>query len=209
VDNNPESSPGSVSRWIADLKAGQESAPNQLWQRYWHSLVQLARQKLRGTRKLPIDEEDIALDAFNSFCQGAVEGRFPNLHDRHNLWAILITMTKRKVLDEIERENRQKRGGGKVQGESALGNRQGIDDSGAGLEAVMDKEPTPEFAAKVAEECQRLLAKLGDSKLQSIALWKMEGYTNSEIAAKLGCVVATVERKLKMIRNIWGKEEEN
>jgi RNA polymerase sigma factor (sigma-70 family) len=210
VDTRPESSPGSVSRWFPGLKAGEEAALNQLWERYWPALVQLARQKLRGTKRLVADEEDIALDAFDSFCRGAEQGRFPNLHDRHNLWAILITVTRRKVLDELERENRKKRGGGKVQGESALVSPTGSDESWAGgIEAVMDKDPTPEFAARLAEDCQRLLTKLGDSKLQSIALWKMEGYTNSEIAAKLGCVVATAERKLKMIRNIWSKEVES
>jgi len=55
----------------------------------------------------------------------------------------------------------------------------------------------------VAEECQRLLEMLGDDQLRSVALWKMEGYTNEEIAGKLGCAVATVERRLRLIRRIW------
>ena len=55
----------------------------------------------------------------------------------------------------------------------------------------------------MAEECQRLLEMLGDDQLRSVALWKMEGYTNEEIAGKLGCAVATVERRLRLIRRIW------
>jgi len=35
----------------------------------------------------------------------------------------------------------------------------------------------------------------------------MEGYTNAEIAARLGCVETTVERRLKSIRRIWKHEE--
>jgi hypothetical protein len=34
----------------------------------------------------------------------------------------------------------------------------------------------------------------------------MEGYTNGEIATKLGCVEQTVERKLRAIRDLWAKE---
>jgi DNA-directed RNA polymerase specialized sigma24 family protein len=41
--------------------------------------------------------------------------------------------------------------------------------------------------------------------LQAIAVWKMEGHTNHEIAAKLGCAPSTVERRLQLIRQIWEK----
>jgi DNA-directed RNA polymerase specialized sigma24 family protein len=70
----------------------------------------------------------------------------------------------------------------------------------------MGPEPTPEFAALVAEECQRRLDSLGDAELRSVALWKMEGYTNDEIAERLGCVPRTVERKLRVIRGLWDQE---
>jgi len=42
--------------------------------------------------------------------------------------------------------------------------------------------------------------------LRSIAVWKMEGYTVEEIAARLGCVPRTIERKLRTIRELWGEE---
>ena len=47
------------------------------------------------------------------------------------------------------------------------------------------REPTPAFAAQVAEEWQRLLESLADDDLRTIAVSKMEGYTTEEIAAKL------------------------
>jgi DNA-directed RNA polymerase specialized sigma24 family protein len=70
----------------------------------------------------------------------------------------------------------------------------------------LDREPSPELAAQMTEECQRLLANLGNETLQAVALWKMEGYTNIEIAAKLGCVEQTVERKLRAVRQVWSNE---
>ena len=44
---------------------------------------------------------------------------------------------------------------------------------------------------------------LGDSSLQRVATFKLEGYTNEEIADRLGCATSTVERKLALIRHKW------
>jgi len=56
------------------------------------------------------------------------------------------------------------------------------------------------------EECRRLLENLGDDRLRSLALMKMEGFTNSEIADNLGCSRNTIERKLRLIRGLWSRE---
>jgi DNA-directed RNA polymerase specialized sigma24 family protein len=66
--------------------------------------------------------------------------------------------------------------------------------------------PTLDPAAQVADECRRPLGLLRDESLRAVALWKMEGYTHEEIAAKLGCVRFTVDRKLRAIRRIWDGE---
>ncbi len=58
----------------------------------------------------------------------------------------------------------------------------------------------------MADECRRLFASLGDEELQTLALLKMEGYANAEIAQRQGWALRTVERKLRMIRHIWEDE---
>jgi DNA-directed RNA polymerase specialized sigma24 family protein len=58
----------------------------------------------------------------------------------------------------------------------------------------------------VAEESQRLLERLGDDELRAVALWKMEGYSNEEIARRLDCGLRSVGRKLRVIRAIWAQE---
>ena len=59
-------------------------------------------------------------------------------------------------------------------------------------------------------EVTRALAELGSEELRQVALWKLEGYTNEEIAPRMnggeGRSLATVERKLKEIRLRWEKE---
>src|SRR5262245_48652939 len=97
------------------------------------------------------------------------------------------------------------RGGGRVRSESAL---TGSDpDAGrAGLEQVARREPTPAFAAMLADECRHLLQALGDESLRQVALTRMEGYSDSETAAKLGYGLRSVERKLARIRTRWLSE---
>jgi DNA-directed RNA polymerase specialized sigma24 family protein len=182
---------GSVSHWLGRLQAGDHVAAQPLWEAYFGRLVTLARAKLHGAPARAADEEDVALSAFASFCRAAQAGHFPQLHDRDDLWRLLVTITGHKALDRLRHERRQKRGGTAAAVE---------------LEDVVGPEPTPEFAAQVAEECRRLLRLLGDRELESVALWKMEGYTTAEIAARLGYVPRTVERKLRLIRQVWEKE---
>ena len=91
--------------------------------------------------------------------------------------------------------------GGTVVGESRI-----TPGAEAALEQVVGDEPTPEFAAQVAEEYQRLLDRLADENLRRVAVWKMEGLTADEIADRLGCSRRTVARKLDTIRIIWSEE---
>src|SRR5207244_8710236 len=111
---------GSVTRWLHELVAGDQAAAQELWNRYFQRLVGLARSKLRGAPRRAADEEDVALSAFDSFCRGAEQGRFPRLDDRDNLWRLLLHITACKVSHLIDREFAAKRGGGKVRCETAL-----------------------------------------------------------------------------------------
>jgi DNA-directed RNA polymerase specialized sigma24 family protein len=196
---------GSVSHWIGALKVGDAEAAQHLWERYFDALVRLARAKLGAIPRREADEEDIALSAFHSFCEGAAGGRFPRLDDRYGLWRLLVAITMRKAIDQSVRQSRKKRGSGRVRGDSILGGGD-PDAREAGLEQFVGREPTPEFAAMVADECRHLLETLGDESLRRIALMRMEGYSDQEIAAMLGCGLRTVGRKLELIRKTWLRE---
>ena len=195
------SSDGSVTRWLDQVQAGDADAVRHLWQRYFSRLVGLARHKLRHAPRRAADEEDVALSAFDSFCRNAEEGRFPDLLDRDGLWRLLVVMTARKANHLIRDEARQKRGGG-----AAPISETAADDGDVPiLETVLSREPTPDLAAQVAEECQRLLQQLGDKELEQVAVWRMEGHSVEDIAGKLGVAPRSVKRKLQLIRGIWEK----
>jgi DNA-directed RNA polymerase specialized sigma24 family protein len=187
---------GSVTRWLGPLQAGDPAAAQQLWERYFHRLVGLARAKLRGAPRRAADEEDVALSAFDTLCRNAEQGRFPQLADRDSLWRLLVTLTARKAAHQVRDQSRQKRGGGVAP----------VGDAEAVLAEVLSREPSPEFAASVAEECQRLLDRLGDRDLQALALLRLEGYSVEEVVEKLGCAPRSVKRKLALIRTILEKE---
>ena len=74
------------------------------------------------------------------------------------------------------------------------------------VEELVGNEPTPEFAAQVAEEYELLLGLLNRDQ-RAIAIAKLEGFTNEQIAASQNRSLRTVERKLKLIRAIWEEAE--
>jgi hypothetical protein len=194
---------GSVTRWIGDLKAGGDTAAQHLWERYFNRLVHLARLRLRSARRPSAaeDEEDAALSAFDSFCRGAIRGRFPRLTDRDDLWRLLVVLTVRKALRQIERQTAIKRGGGRAAVASDT-SRTG-DDGDSALDQLIGREPTPEFAAMITEQYLRLRDGLGDDSLRQVLDLRLEGYTREEIASRMNCAVRTVTRKLDVIRQTW------
>jgi DNA-directed RNA polymerase specialized sigma24 family protein len=198
---------GSVTRWLGDLKSGGDAAAQRLWERYFDRLVRLAHQRLRGRGGAAEDEEDAALSAFDSFCRGAAQGRYPRLDDRDDLWRLLVVITVRKALDQVQRRGAMKRGGGRLIGEAFLADGDGLE-PGGGLDAFVGPEPSPELAAMVTEEYGRLRSRLGDDSLRLVLDLRLEGYGRTEIAHRMGRTVKTVGRKLDVIRTLWLDDED-
>jgi DNA-directed RNA polymerase specialized sigma24 family protein len=192
-----------VTRWIGDLvaNADPDTAAQKLWERYFDQLVHLARDRVRAISRGSQDAEDAALSAFDNFCRGVAAGRFPCLRDRDDLWSLLVTLTVRRASDHLRRERRLKRGGGLVRSEQDLA--RADPEAGGVLDEIVGREPTPELAAMMADQYLHLLGRLDDETLRHIAAWKLAGDSNEEIAARLGCGLRTVERKLGVIRSSW------
>jgi RNA polymerase sigma factor (sigma-70 family) len=185
----------SVTHWIERLKADDPCAAGALWERFVERMLAVARQRLGHAPRRVADEEDVVVAAFERFHHGLRHGRFPRLNDRDDLWAILFTLTVRHAARQIRDQQRDKRGGGV---EQALGDAEPADDL-----------PTPAEALLLQDNLVALLDALGDDSLRRIALARMEGYTNAEIAAQLGRSEVTVERRLRLIRAIWQQGDED
>lgn len=194
-----------VTRWIERIKSGDESATAEVWNGFYARLIGLARRKLQGAPRRVADEEDVVLSAFETFFRRAKQGQFPQLHDRHDLWHLLVKITERKALNQLRHQGRAKRGGGGVRGESVFLDT-GASTAKKGIDQIAGAEPTAEFAAVVTEGLRGLLDLLGDDELRKIALLKLEGWTNEEIASRIDRSLPTVERRLRLIRDKWKDE---
>jgi DNA-directed RNA polymerase specialized sigma24 family protein len=196
----------SITQWIHQLKERERDAVQKLWERYFPRLVRQAQGWLRRAPLRAVGAEDIALSAFASFCLRAEQGRFPKLDDREDLWQLLVVIAFRKTCNEVKREGVRQPRNGRVIPVSELDAR--------GEEPIFAKligrEPDPALVAGVADNCRRLLDMLPTAELRDVAVWKLEGYTNEEIAPKMnggkGRSLVTVGRKLERIRHIWAKE---
>jgi RNA polymerase sigma factor (sigma-70 family) len=180
----------SVSEWLIRLKAGDHQAAEEIWEQYFSRLTALARQRIANAPRTVADEEDVVASVFESFFRQAHEGKFPQLDDRQDLWKLLITITVRKAGRQAKRAR----------------NRDQTHRSPVPIEEHVDAAPHADFTVEVTDELRRLFGMLDDPKLKVIGMCKLEGLTNAKIAKSLECSIATVERKLQVIRRLWKAE---
>ena len=186
---------GSITQAFQQMRMGDRLAIQELWERYFPRLVGLARKTLAGRPQRVADADDAAQSAFASFCQRVGKGQFSDLLKRDDLWNLLGTITVRKSMQQARREGAEKRGGGAILGEDALRDSAG---QRACLEDLAAQLPAQDFDLT----CEELLAPL-DEELRQIALLRLMGYRNREIADELNCTERKVERKLHLVRLKW------
>lgn len=188
---------GSVSELIHKLNEPDSQYEHELWDRCIEELIRTAKRKLKGLPRRAVDEEDVAILAFNAFLSGQKEGRFKRLASREDLWQVLTMLAERNAIKLMRAGLAKKRGEGNVRGESVFANWDSIRQNG--LDAVV--EVRPEFTDVFVNVVREMLGAATDKVSEAIALKRMEGYTNEEIATQMGISVATVERKFKFLRD--------
>jgi DNA-directed RNA polymerase specialized sigma24 family protein len=192
---------GSVTHWLNQLAGDDDSvAQRALFDRYFAKLVELGQQKLNSAPRAVEDEEDLALSAMDSFFRRAADGQFPLLAHRHELWSLLVTIVTRKAVNRLKKERALKRGWAQHGTRPAVLNGS---HQGASPTELMAGDPTPDALAEMDEEFHRRLASLDDELLRDVALLRLQGFTNEEIAGRLGVAERTVRRKINRIRREW------
>lgn len=193
------SSNESVIALCRGVRSGDADAATHLWQEFFNGLVELANKRLTGTSTAVADGEDVALSAFKSFCVGLQKGQFASLTDRDSLWRLLIVITARKAVDHVTHNRRMKRDELRVvQADSTAANDRLVN-------GFVCRRPTPELELQMRDDIQQAIDMLELPDLKRIAILKLDGYTNLEIAKQLGRGLSTIERKLRTIRAIWSQ----
>ena len=200
-DADDDDDEGSVTRIIRRMQKGDGDGAELLWERFYVRLKYLMKDRLRDRLHLVADEEDMALESLAEMFRGLLEGKYPSLDSRESFWRLLVTVSTRNVLDEINRANRQKRGSGRVYHESAF--ESSSEHSTALFEQIASSTKAPDVQLMITERCTTMLESLTDKSLQAIAIMKTSGATNQEIADSLQIGLRSVERKLAEIRTCW------
>jgi RNA polymerase sigma factor (sigma-70 family) len=196
-------SDGSVTRLIqllrSDDAAARDLAARLIWQRYFHDLLELARKNLDRRIRRREDEEDVLQSMYKSFCLRQQRGEF-DLAGRDALWKLLVTITLRKARNAA---NKQMRGKRDIAREATLTDRDDPESADWALEQMDAAGPSPAEAVVLNEALERRLEALADPELRRIALSRLEGYTNREIADQFDCTERSIERRLERIRSKW------
>lgn len=185
----------SVTGWIRNIENKDRASQELLWRRYFQRVVRHARARMSEIQARVYDEEDAAVSALHSLFHGIQNQQFPELHDRDNLWRLLIIITNRKLTAQKRRE-------------SARISADPFSEAILNVQHICSTEPTPEMVAELMDEMEQRLELLGDEKLRRIAVMRMEGLSTAEIADRINSTSRTIRRKLERIRDIWGVAED-
>ena len=177
------------------IRVGDDAAAAELWRRCFPKLLAIARRSLHSLPHRQEDAEDAAQSAMISFWKKLRRDDESSELDRNSMWKLLVTIAVRKTRGQLRREGARKRGAGAVLNESELmtefSGRRTLDD-------VLGAVSVGDFDVA----CEEWLDKLDDD-LRPVAVLRVLGHSNQEIAACLKCTERTVERKLRLIRDIW------
>jgi RNA polymerase sigma-70 factor (ECF subfamily) len=191
---------GSLTLCIHNLRSpdvhARDEAARIIWDRFAARLQALARRHLDNRIRRREDEHDILQSMYASFCVGQREGS-ASPASREELWRLLVRITLCKVVNTTHR--------------NLAGCRDIRREHSPNpalfplwmLDHVDRAQVDPVERLIVLEELDRLLLGLPD-KLRQIVVWKVEGFTNAEIARRLDCTVRSIELKMQLTRKRLG-----
>jgi RNA polymerase sigma-70 factor (ECF subfamily) len=178
AETPPKSSP------VFRLEAASDSPAAELDEQYRGRLCQLVEREMNRRFRRKEDPEDVVQSAFRTFYRRNALGEF-QIDSSVDLWRLLETITRRKILKHVEKLGAGKRD---PRREECM---EGDDLRGQG--------PTPEEAAIAADLVEKTLAGLDETYMQVLHL-RLKNCTEEEIAAALGCNRAFVRTRLNHLR---------
>ena len=173
------------------FRAGDDSAAEVIFARYFHRLTLLARSRLSARLAQRTDPEDIVQSVYRSFFVGVREGRYA-LGRGGDLWRLLASITRHKLLRQARHQRADRRS---FERECPL------DQMEEGGLAGRQHDPTPDEAVALADELERVFAELDPFGRRVLEL-RLQGLQLSAIAEETGRAERSVRRALARIRQL-------
>ncbi len=171
---------------------GDEHAASELFERYVHRLMGLARQRLSNRLARRIDPDDVIQSVYRSFFRAAAEGSY-ELQRSGDLWRLLVAITLNKLRMQARRHNADKRS---MKSEESIAMSPGS--FGIAPERIAEN-PQPEEVAAVSELLKHVMEGMTIQQREMLEL-RLQNYKIEEIAAEVGCSERTVRRLLDQVK---------
>lgn len=175
---------GNWESFLDRLQAGDSKACTELFNNYSERLVELASRNIHPHLIKRFDGEDVVQSVFRTFFRRRDEGTLNICHSQQ-LWKLLVAITVCKTRSHARRHTADKRNA--------------LLDQNAQLEPkFVDTQPTPEDALSLWEEIDHAIQGL-PPRTGEIISGRLEGKSQSEIAAELDLSRQTIHRILKLV----------
>ena len=198
-DHSDDQSLNNLADCLERVRAGDLNAVAELYERYFDRSVRLARSRLTDGEGRIIDEEEAAVSALDSLIFRVQVGNYGDLRDHLELWRILAKIVDRKVTKYRRKMYGKRRSAGKP----LLSVDAPFSESSSGSgQPLLANEPSPISLAIANDTLQNLIDHLGDSETKMILLMRLEGFTDIEIADRMGHSRQWVARRGMAIRRI-------
>ena len=86
-----------IEQLIDRCRSADIEAINLLWELYFPRLCALGKKNLPLSARRVHDEEDVAAGVLEKLFHGLSHGAYARVHNRDELWALLVTVTLRRV----------------------------------------------------------------------------------------------------------------
>ena len=168
---------------------GDHGAVDELFACYAQRLGRLAEQHLSRKLAARVDGEDVVQSVFRTFFRRSARGDF-RIDSSAQLWQLLVKITIAKARAKGRYHTAAQRDVGVEQGNA----------SEDWLIVAADREPSPDDAAMLLDEIERLLRGLPPLYCQVLKL-RLQGHSVAEAAGRLGVSRQTVYRALELLQH--------
>jgi RNA polymerase sigma-70 factor (ECF subfamily) len=180
-----------IAELVEGLRSGNPEAAAAVFARYGQRLTCLAEQHLSRKLAARLDGADVVQSVFRTFFRRSAAGEF-RIDTSDELWRLLVQITLQKA------RARSRNHRARVRDVAAE-----VPGGGALLLHAVSHEPGPEEAAILVDQIEALLRGLPDVYADLLQL-RLEGYSVSDTAERLGVSRRTVHRALRLLQQRLG-----